>query len=157
MKTVDKDVVIKMPAVNDVLMAISDLINNLYRRGAEVFYEKTSEIHVSGHASQEELKLLINLLRPRFFVPVHGELRHLVQHAKLAHELGMRVVAEGVETRSQLEVLREIGIDHVQGNFISPPLTGERATELLARTWTSDNQLAKILDDRRSGVAVSGD
>jgi diguanylate cyclase (GGDEF)-like protein len=75
----------------------------------------------------------------------------------LARNLGKQTVAEGVETRSQLEVLREIGIDHVQGNFISPPLTGERATELLARTWTSDNQLAKILDDRRSGVAVSGD
>ncbi|PLX89022.1 MAG: ribonuclease J [Desulfuromonas sp.] len=69
--------------------AISDLINNLYRRGAEVIYEKTSEIHVSGHASQEELKLVHNLIRPRYFVPVHGEYRHLVKHAQLARELGM--------------------------------------------------------------------
>ena len=69
--------------------SISDLINNLYRRGAEVIYEKTSEIHVSGHASREELKLLHNLVRPRFFVPVHGEYRHLVKHAQLACELGM--------------------------------------------------------------------
>lgn len=70
--------------------AISDLINNLYRRGAEVFYEKTSEIHVSGHASREELKLLHNLVKPKFFVPVHGEYRHLVKHRQLAIEMGLK-------------------------------------------------------------------
>lgn len=69
--------------------AISDLINKLYRRGAEVFYEKTSEIHVSGHASREELKLIHNLVKPRYFVPIHGEYRHLVKHRQLAIELGM--------------------------------------------------------------------
>ncbi len=68
---------------------ISDLINHLYRRGAEVFHEKVSEVHVSGHASQEELKLLHNLVRPRWFIPVHGEYRHLVRHARLAQELGV--------------------------------------------------------------------
>lgn len=69
--------------------AISDLINNLYRRGAEVIYEKTSEIHVSGHASREELKLLHSLVKPRYFVPVHGEYRHLVKHCQLAMEMGL--------------------------------------------------------------------
>ncbi|SDZ79833.1 ribonuclease J [Desulfuromusa kysingii] len=69
--------------------AISDLINNLYRRGAEVFYEKTSEIHVSGHASREELKLVHNLVKPQYFVPVHGEYRHLVKHKQLAIEMGL--------------------------------------------------------------------
>ncbi len=68
---------------------ISDLINHLYRRGAEVFHEKVSEVHVSGHASQEELKLMINLVRPRFFVPIHGEYRHLVNHARLARKVGI--------------------------------------------------------------------
>ena len=68
---------------------ISDLINHLYRRGAEVFHEKVSEVHVSGHASREELKLLHNLVRPRWFIPVHGEYRHLVRHARLAQELGV--------------------------------------------------------------------
>ena len=68
---------------------ISDLINHLYRRGAEVIHEKVSEVHVSGHASQEELKLLQNLIRPRFFVPVHGEYRHLVKHGQLAQKLGL--------------------------------------------------------------------
>ena len=69
--------------------AISDLINNLYRRGAEVFYEKTSEIHVSGHASQEELKLVHSLVKPRYFVPIHGEYRHMVKHAQLAVAMGL--------------------------------------------------------------------
>jgi len=80
--------------------AISDLINNLYRRGAEVFYEKTSEIHVSGHASREELKIVHQLVRPRYFVPIHGEYRHLVKHRQLAIEMGMpaectRVIENG--------------------------------------------------------------
>ena len=68
---------------------ISDLINHLYRRGAEVFHEKVSEVHVSGHASQEELKLMINLTRPCFFVPIHGEYRHLVNHSRLARKVGI--------------------------------------------------------------------
>ncbi len=69
--------------------AISRLINFLYRRGAEVFYEKTSEVHVSGHASQEELKLVLSLTRPHCFVPIHGEYRHLVKHAQLAKSMGV--------------------------------------------------------------------
>ncbi len=68
---------------------ISELINHLYRRGAEVFHEKVSEVHVSGHASQEELKLMMNIVRPRFFMPIHGEYRHLVLHRRLAVEAGI--------------------------------------------------------------------
>ncbi len=69
--------------------AISDLINHLYRRGAEVHYETTSEVHVSGHACRDELKTVHNLVRPRYFVPVHGEYRHLVKHRQLAMEMGL--------------------------------------------------------------------
>lgn len=68
---------------------ISELINHLYRRGAEVFYERTSEIHVSGHASQEELKLMLNTVKPRFFIPIHGEYRHLYKHIQLAQKVGI--------------------------------------------------------------------
>jgi ribonuclease J len=68
--------------------AITHLINHLYRRGAEVHYETTSEIHVSGHASQNELKTVLNLVKPKYFVPVHGEYRHLVKHAQLAKSMG---------------------------------------------------------------------
>jgi ribonuclease J len=68
---------------------ISNLINHLYRRGAEVHYEKVSEVHVSGHASREELKTMLQLTRPRYFVPIHGEYRHLVRHRRLAQEVGV--------------------------------------------------------------------
>jgi ribonuclease J len=68
---------------------ISELINHLYMRGAEVYHEKTSEVHVSGHACQEELKLMLNLTRPRFFMPIHGEYRHLMVHSRLAQKTGV--------------------------------------------------------------------
>jgi len=69
--------------------AISSTINSLYRRGADVVYDKLARVHVSGHACQEELKLMINLTRPKYFIPIHGEYRHLVIHARLAEKLGL--------------------------------------------------------------------
>lgn len=68
---------------------VARTVDYLFRQGADVIYEKASGVHVSGHASQDELKLLHNLIRPKFFVPVHGEYRHLMKHAKLAQELGL--------------------------------------------------------------------
>lgn len=69
--------------------SIGRIINHLFKRGAHVIYEKVSEVHVSGHASKEELKLMLNMVRPKFFVPVHGEYRHLVYHSMLAEKLGI--------------------------------------------------------------------
>ncbi|HXF86643.1 MAG TPA: ribonuclease J [Anaerolineales bacterium] len=69
--------------------AISKTINRLLRRGANVIYDAIAPIHVSGHASQEELKLLLNLVKPKYFLPIHGELRHLKRHAQLAIEVGI--------------------------------------------------------------------
>lgn len=69
--------------------AIGNIINKLFKQGAEVIYEKISEIHVSGHAFQEELKLMIHLTKPKHFIPIHGEYRHLVLHAHLAEALGI--------------------------------------------------------------------
>lgn len=69
--------------------SVSKTIDNLLRLGAHVVYEKISGIHVSGHASQEELKLMLNLVRPKFFIPVHGEYRMLKQHGKIAERLGI--------------------------------------------------------------------
>ena len=69
--------------------AIAKIINNLYRKGADVIYEKISDIHVSGHAFREELKLMIKLTQPQYFLPVHGEYRHLVLHSRLAKEVGI--------------------------------------------------------------------
>jgi ribonuclease J len=68
---------------------VGRIINGLYRRGAEVLYEDNAFVHVSGHASQEDLKLMLALTRPRFFLPVHGEYRHLRGHAHLAAEVGL--------------------------------------------------------------------
>ena len=65
------------------------VINNLYKKGAHVVYESLEKIHVSGHACQEEHKILHSLLKPKFFIPVHGEYRHLKRHAQLAETLGM--------------------------------------------------------------------
>ncbi len=68
---------------------VGRVVNALYRLGAEVLYEDNAFVHVSGHASQEDLKLMLNLTRPRYFVPVHGEYRHLLGHARLAASVGM--------------------------------------------------------------------
>jgi ribonuclease J len=88
--------------------AISSLVNHLYRRGAIVHYGRNTPIHVSGHASQEELKLVLNLVRPCHFVPVHGEYRHLVRHLQLAREVG--VPADGSHLLEDGDVL-ELGSD----------------------------------------------
>jgi ribonuclease J len=69
--------------------AITKIINNLYRQGADVIYEKISAIHVSGHAFREELKLMIDLTKPKYFIPIHGEFRHLVLHSRLAAQAGI--------------------------------------------------------------------
>jgi len=70
--------------------AITNIINKLYKRGADVIYEKISNIHVSGHAFKEELKLMMNLTKPEYFIPIHGEYRHLVLHSRLAEDVGIK-------------------------------------------------------------------
>jgi len=69
---------------------ISKVINELFKKGANVIYESLADVHVSGHACQEELKLIHSLIKPKYFIPVHGEYRHLKQHANLAESLGMK-------------------------------------------------------------------
>jgi ribonuclease J len=68
---------------------IDRTINSLFKQGATVLYDKVARVHVHGHASQEELKLVLNLVKPKFFVPIHGEYRHLRLHAKLAESVGI--------------------------------------------------------------------
>ena len=68
---------------------VNQTVDSLFRQGAQVLYDKVAQVHVHGHGSQEELKLIINLVKPRFFVPVHGEYRHLSLHAKLAQSIGI--------------------------------------------------------------------
>jgi ribonuclease J len=85
----DDVVVISAHAIPGNESNVSRVIDSLYRAGAEVVHDRTSPVHVSGHASQEELKFVLSLLSPEWFVPVHGEYRHLVHHAELAHQVGV--------------------------------------------------------------------
>ena len=95
---------------------IGRVVNALYRLGAEVLYEDNAFVHVSGHASQEDLKLMLTLTRPRYFIPVHGEYRHLLGHARLAESLGLgpdRVFL--IEDGTGLEVTKTVA--RVVGKF----------------------------------------
>jgi ribonuclease J len=100
---------------------ISRTIDNLFRLGANVLWGQGTNVHVSGHASQEELKLMLSLVRPRFFVPIHGEYRHLILHARLAQGLG--VPAQNILVVEDGEVL-ELGADgaavteHVSAGYV---------------------------------------
>ena len=82
-------VIISASAIPGNEKAVSRIVNELYRKGAEVICDKFAELHVSGHACREELKIIHALTKPRFFIPVHGEQRHLQAHSKLAQSMGM--------------------------------------------------------------------
>ena len=82
-------IIISASAIPGNEKAVSRIINELYRKGADVVYEKSEGLHVSGHACQEELKIIQGLVKPKFFLPVHGEQRHLQIHSKLAQTMGM--------------------------------------------------------------------
>jgi ribonuclease J len=84
----DDTVIMSAPIIPGNEELVHRTINRLYQQGAHVFYDEFATVHVSGHACKEELKLLIQLLKPKFLVPIHGELRHLHAHARLATEMG---------------------------------------------------------------------
>ena len=96
-------------------------INRLFRRGANVIYEPIAPVHVSGHASQEEMKLLIHLVKPKYFIPIHGELRHLKQHATIAREVGLPeeniLVIENGQIVEFEDGLMSLG-DRVPGGYV---------------------------------------
>ena len=83
-------IIISASAIPGNEKAVSRIINELYRKGADVVYEKSEGLHVSGHACQEELKIIHALIKPKFFIPVHGEQRHLQLHGRLAVQMGMK-------------------------------------------------------------------
>ena len=96
-------------------------INRLFQRGANVLYEGIAAVHVSGHASQEEMKLMINLVRPKFFIPIHGELRQLKQHALLGTQLGIPTENIRVVENGQVIELSEAGLrlaERVPGGYV---------------------------------------
>jgi ribonuclease J len=140
---------------------IHRVVNRLFQRGADVYYGPLAPVHVSGHASQEEQKLLINILRPRFFVPIHGELRHLKQHGKIARQLGIpdeniAVVENGYELTfgERLEIGERVPgsyvfVDGARVGEIGPAVLGER--ESLGRNGFV---MSVVRYNRRTGQSV---
>jgi ribonuclease J len=114
----DDSVIISARAIPGNESRVSHLVNHFCRRGAKVYDESHARVHVSGHASQEELKLMLNLVRPRFFVPIHGEYRQLYHHALIARETGLPkdriVIAETGDildlTTDSLEIRGKVSI-----------------------------------------------
>ena len=143
---------------------ISNMINHMYRRGAHVHHSHNASVHVSGHASQEELKLLVRLLRPRYFVPIHGEYRHLVRHRALAQEVGMAPEATFLlENGNVLQIdAREARLaEPVQAGrtFVDGKGIGDVEDIVLRdrRHLSSDGLVLAILAiDQRSGDIISG-
>ncbi len=112
---------------NDEL--VSRTIDNLFRLGANVVYGSLSRVHVHGHGSEEELRTILNLVRPKYFIPVHGEYRHLARHAKLAQQMGVSKANVFVLNNGDVLELSESGgkvIDKVpaEGMVASGPMTG---------------------------------
>ena len=119
---------------------VANTIDNLYRLGAKVLYSRTAMVHVHGHASREELKMLLSLVRPSYFVPVHGEYRHLMAHADIARSMGVaddRVFV--LEDGDVLEITPDEG--RVVDSVPAVPAFVDRR-----RTWESDSD---VFADRR--------
>ena len=125
-------------------LGVSRTIDNLLRQGANVLYDRIATVHVHGHASQEELKMVLNLVRPRYFVPVHGEYRHLMAHAQLAWDLG--VAESGIfvlEDGDALEI-SEFGAEVVEKVSASPIyIDGPTARDHRSRVLSQRKDLSK--------------
>jgi len=120
-------------------VAISKLINQLFRQGAEVLYDAIDDVHTSGHATKPELKKMIEMVKPEYFVPIHGEYRHLVHHAKLAVETGVseehvavvqngevvELTRDGFQIVEQIEELRVL-VDGREGTEITKDVLRDR-------------------------------
>ncbi|MFZ2489979.1 MAG: ribonuclease J [Thermoanaerobaculia bacterium] len=115
--------------------AIGHVIDNLYRRGAEVVSNEQPDTHVSGHACQEELKLMLRLTKPRFFIPIHGTLRHLIHHARLAESVGVphgAVITNGQAIEIEGEELRVLE-DRVAHGKVFIDAEAEEVPEVVVR------------------------
>ena len=140
-------------------LLVSRTIDNLLRQGAKVLYDKIALVHVHGHASQEELKMMLSLTRPKYFVPVHGEYRHLVAHARLAWDLG--VAEEGIfvlEDGDVLEISEDGGqvVDAVSAGpiYIDGLTTHDTQSQVLRdrRFMSRDGMVAVVVSiDQRKG------
>jgi ribonuclease J len=158
----DDTVVLSAKMIPGNERSIGKVINHLFRRGANVIYEKVSEIHVSGHASKEELKLMINLVKPQYFMPIHGEYRHLVYHAQLAEKLNIPkdnifLMNDGEVLEIDLSGARKNGKVHSGRVFIDGK--GDIDHMVIRDRWrlAHDGIVLIILSiEKPSGLIVSG-
>ena len=142
-------VVVSATAIPGNETLVSRTIDNLFRQGARVLYDKVALVHVHGHASQEELKMMLNLTRPRFFIPVHGEFRHLVAHAQLAQDLG--IVTENTFVLEDGDILELTG----EGGQLNGQVPSGRIYVSGLHVWDAASD---VMQDRRAlsreGVVV---
>jgi ribonuclease J len=143
---------------------VSRTVDNLFKLGAEVVYDPGVRPHVSGHASQEELKLLLNILRPKYFVPIHGEYRMLVRHARLAIDLGVApdnafVITNGdvleiSDSGAKLGTKVASGVVYVDGLGV-----GDVSQSVMRDRWSIGSDgffLVVVTIDRQTGQVVAG-
>jgi ribonuclease J len=143
---------------------IMGMVNHMVRRGARVYHQDCAPVHTSGHASQEELKLMLHLTRPRYFVPVHGEYRHLVRHRALACEVGVEpentfVVEDGNVFEVTPEGARIVGDVSAGRVFVDGKGVGDVADVVLRdrRHLSQDGVVLAILGvSQKTGEIVSG-
>ena len=143
---------------------VNRTINNLFRQGAEVYYQSISNVHVSGHGAQEEWKLMLDLIRPRFFVAVHGEYRQLILHAKLAHSLGIPedhiMIAEDGDIIEVTPDTISIADHTVSGNVFVDGLSVGDVGQIVLRdrkVLSQDGILMAVLTvDKETGQPIAG-
>ena len=146
-------------------LTVSNVVNKLIQKGAEVIYSDIADIHVSGHACREELKLMHSLIRPKYFMPVHGEYRHLSTHAELAHTLGMPMeniflLTNGdCLTVSQKDAYKTEGVAEAEGIMVDGLGVGDVGNIVLRdRRLLSESGLIILVAaiDRYSNTIASG-
>ena len=142
---------------------ISRVVNALYRLGAEVLYEDNAFVHVSGHASQEDLKLMFNLTRPRYFIPVHGEYRHLLAHARLAESVGIGpdrvfLIEDGMGVEVSKATARLVGRFPAGRVLVDGKSVGDIGAVVLRdrQLLAEDGLVAVSLAVDRDGLVVAG-
>jgi ribonuclease J len=143
---------------------VSRTVDNLFKLGAEVIYDPQSRPHVSGHASQEELKLLLNILRPKHFMPIHGEYRMLVRHARLAMDLGVEPKNAFVLTNGDVLEIDANGAkvgEKVQSGvvYVDGLGVGDVSQSVMRDRWSIGSDgifLVVVTIEQRTGAVVAG-
>jgi ribonuclease J len=143
---------------------VTRMVNHLLRQGAEVLWESAAFVHVSGHASQDELRLMLSLVRPQFFIPVHGEYRHLLAHARLAREIGLPAEHVFVVEDGQAIELTKTGARMLERVPLARVLVDGKGVGDVGPVVLRDRQMLSedgmvvvaVTVDRQTGVVVAG-